>query len=157
MSGYLDKLFADFDESAARAELTEAQHRLEKADETMAAAAKERDDARGDVQALDGMIAAYRRHMGVPTAQGRLIENGETNGTPKRGRAAIRELLAGSPDREWTTPLVAQELGLGKDATHGIQVALSRMFRNNELERPRMGVYKLPSGSAPGEEQRDRG
>lgn len=160
MTTYLDQLFADFDESAAHADLSEARNRLEQADATIAAATKERDDARGDIQALEGMIAAYRRHTGAPVAQqGRLIENGAASngGAPKRGRAAIRELVTESPDQDWTTRRVAEALGLGKDAEHGIQVALSRMFRDGELARPRTGVYRLPSVTSAGEEQRDRG
>lgn len=135
MTSFLDKLFKDFDEKAARQEL---------------------EMARRQAQSIQDLLVAWERwneQSGEVDAVGR-SSNGSTvtvqakpaNGRRGRaGRAVILEMMRQQgPDTEWTARAVREGLGLGEDADHGIQIALSRLKRSNDLERPRKGVYRLP-------------
>jgi hypothetical protein len=145
MASFLDNVFATFDEKTARREL---------------------EAARRQVQSIQELLAAYERWA---EGRGKAALNGSDAGAPTqpgsggRGRASrvlIMQLLQqGGEEMEWTTKDVRNGLGLGEDSDHGIQIALSRLFRSNELERPRKGVYRLPRDRShgPGEETEGMG
>lgn len=68
------------------------------------------------------------------------------NGTPARGREAIRALLREMPEVDrWTIQTVLRQLvkrgWADEDDEHSVGVSLSRMFRAGELYRPAHGVY----------------
>lgn len=66
---------------------------------------------------------------------------------PFRGREAVRKVIEQTPDRsKWTIPeMLAAIQKRGWIAnTHAVQVNLSRMFRDGELEKDGVGVYVVP-------------
>jgi hypothetical protein len=137
----LDKVYEDFDADKAQRELHAAQ---------------------AQVETLKDLLVGWERWQ--------RDRNGNASGpAPKRrgktGRAQILLLMEGAeeegiaePAAEWTTPEIREGLGLDESADHGIQVALSRLFRDGKVERVRQGVYRLPpSGASGGEENGDSG
>lgn len=67
---------------------------------------------------------------------------------PFRGREAIRRVIASEPNRQtWTIPeMLDAILKRGWTAnTHAVQVNLSRMYRDGELEKGGTGVYVVPN------------
>jgi hypothetical protein len=69
-------------------------------------------------------------------------------------RTAIIDFLADGAERHTDVIRAAlTDKGVIADSeaqAHSLQVTLSRMYRKNELERPRKAVYKLPSAAADG-------
>ncbi len=72
------------------------------------------------------------------------------NGQGKRGRDAIRHIVATTDRREWSIPdmlAAIHERGwIGN--THSVQVNLSRMHRDGEFGKNGMGIYVVPDASA---------
>jgi hypothetical protein len=144
MVSVLDKLYADFDEEEARQELEDAKRRVRDLQEALALFERYRD------QGVD--VVASDRQGRVVTAQAKFRAS---NG--KRGRTSRAEILSlirqSDPRKKWTTPRIRDALGLGPEADHGIQVALSRLTRDSQLRRLKMGVYKAsPRAATQGEE-----
>lgn len=135
MRSFLDKLFRDFDEAAARRELELAKGQVQAIQDTLAAY-----EQWNQGQGIDIVATDEQGNRTVAQAKAKARANGTAGGRP-----VIRNLMRQrGPGVEWTTPSIRDALGLSPDADHGIQVALSRMKRDGELERPRMGVYRLP-------------
>ena len=147
MASFLDTLFADFDEKAARRELDQARRQVQSIQELLTAWERwsESDPANGAVQ------------KGTPKAPPSSSKS-NNGGRGRASRVVIMQLIRRhGAQAEWTTKDVREGLGLGEEADHGIQISLSRLFRANELERPRKGVYKLPQNRANGEGEESEG
>jgi hypothetical protein len=142
----LDKVYEDFDAEKAHRELTAAQAQVETLRDLLTGWERWRQDRNGD-------------------AHGEAVTKVPTRRRGQSSRAQILGLMAGAeeegiaePAAEWTTPEVREGLGLDESADHGIQVALSRLYRDGKVERVRQGVYRLlPSGASEGEENGDSG
>lgn len=135
MTSFLDKLFKDFDEKAARQELEMARRQAQSIQDLLAAWERWHEQVGGPDQVKQGS-------NGATSAKQAKTSNGRRG---RAGRAVILEMMRQhDSDAEWTTQTVREGLGLGDDADHGIQLALSRLKRSDELERPRKGVYRLP-------------
>lgn len=156
---FLDKVFASFDEREAVQERDRALERMQKAEAEVNLAMSQLEDAQREFVTINETITAWERWSGQSlTPEEAEVSHTGNGGEGTGGRAAIRTLLAAhSRHREWTTPSVAEAMGLGKEHHHAIQVHLSRMARDGELLRPRKGVYRLlPEGRSPeGEGTRD--
>lgn len=138
---FLDKVFSSFNAQLAVKERERAAELLDQRKRELTHAGERYNEAVQSYTAITEMINAWERWSGQSVSPE--PENGQREGTG--GRAAIRKLLSEHPpDREWTIPEVAEALGLSKQQHHAIQVHLSRMARDNELVRPRKGVYRLP-------------
>jgi hypothetical protein len=66
---------------------------------------------------------------------------------PFRGRDAIRQILSETPEkRTWTIAEMLEAIlrrgWVGN--THSVQVNLSRMYRDGELDKESVGVYAVP-------------
>lgn len=117
-------------------------------------------ELRDERTTLDAIIALYEQALAYKEQRGEADEHEESgsmehqphersapNGEIKRGRDAVRAVITSEPaGKHWRIPDVVKALHArgwpGND--HSVQVALSRMRRSGELERPDMGVYRLP-------------
>lgn len=147
-TGFLDKVFAGFDEREALEARKRCLERMEKAQTAVEFAMQQADHSQRELSAINETILAWERWSGqrlTPVTPVTEADHGTNGSGGTGGRAAIRKLFAEHfPDTEWTTPTVAEAMGLGKEHHHAIQVHLSRMARDGELLRPRKGVYTLP-------------
>jgi hypothetical protein len=143
MASFLDTLFASFDEKTARAELENALRQVQSMKDTLAAYEQWREGTAGS-RSHGGEASRTTTH----SASG----SDSTSSSTGRGRASrvlIMELIRREgPGVDWTTKAVREGLGLEENSDHGIQIALSRLYRSDELERPRKGVYRLPRNRA---------
>jgi hypothetical protein len=142
---FLDRVFANFDEQEALEDYARAEREMHDANTGLKAAVEKAEKARHDFIVIEETVDAWERWSGRKIRATAEAEH-QANGGGTGGRAAIRELLRQhSPDKEWTIPTVADAMGLAKEHHHAIQVHLGRMARDGELQRPRKGVYRLPS------------
>jgi hypothetical protein len=143
MASFLDTLYADFNEKTARAELDNALRQVQSMKDALAAYQQWKE---GRSESSNGSDGAGASQAPKSSPAGSASSNG------RRGRASrviIMQLIRREgPAVEWTTKAIREGLGLDEDADHGIQISLSRLFRANELERPRKGVYRLPRDRA---------
>ncbi len=68
--------------------------------------------------------------------------------TPRQRREAVLAVLRRDPDREWTTDEIKQGIdaqGVSFEGGTPLKGILFRMTQANAIERPRIGVYKLPA------------
>jgi hypothetical protein len=91
----------------------------------------------------------FKTEGGVSVATAEITSTGTVVGEIPRGRTAVRLVLNAYPhDRKWRARDVLNVMIESGWATekdlHSVQVALSRMFRKKELQRPEQGVYRLP-------------
>jgi hypothetical protein len=110
--------------------------------------ANERERVEVDLAKANEILAMKRRWQ-------KPAPSSSTHGAaPRRGREAVRAIINEDPTRQWRPPDVLDALiergWADEDDLHSVQVSLSRMFRNEELERPRRGVYRLPRVAAHG-------
>jgi hypothetical protein len=78
---------------------------------------------------------------------GRHLPGAKPTNPPFRGRDAIRRVIAQTPARRnWTIPDMLDAIHKrGWTAnTHAVQVNLSRMYRDGELEKDGVGIYAVP-------------
>ncbi|HWC48979.1 MAG TPA: hypothetical protein VG448_08880 [Solirubrobacterales bacterium] len=78
-----------------------------------------------------------------PVRQTRVFEAS----APFRGRDAVRQVIRETPEkRTWTiSEMLEAILKRGwAGNTHSVQVNLSRMYRDGELDRESVGVYAVP-------------
>lgn len=124
----LDKIYEDFEPEKAQRELHAAQAQVETLRDLLAGWERWQRDRKGN--AFDP--APKRRGKTSKVQILRLMAGAEEEGIAE-------------PAAEWTTPEIREGLGLDESADHGIQVALSRLYRDGKVERVRQGVYRLPA------------
>jgi hypothetical protein len=86
--------------------------------------------------------------LGFPFAAAGGVPLNET--IPATRREAIEAVMKSDPERAWrlsevrATLIARGWLPDTEESNHRLQVAVSRMFKRKQLERPQTGFYKLP-------------
>ncbi len=71
-----------------------------------------------------------------------------SSSTPEKRREAVLTILRRDPDREWTMDEIKRgidEQGVSFEGGTPLKGILFRLAQANVIERPRLGVYKLPA------------
>jgi hypothetical protein len=148
----LDRAVTAFDDH-----VTGTQDQIEQMERDIVAKREALADARRNREMYANYRAIVLHLRGLPAAEAAATAAVATT-EPDDGRArsrrgakhgAILEYLSDGAARhknEIREALIAEGI-MGETAgeSHTLNVTLSRMYRNDELERPRVGVYKLPS------------
>ncbi len=83
-----------------------------------------------------------------PTSSVQVTVAPKASTTPGERRDAILSVLQRDPSREWTTDEIRgalNELGVSFEGGTPLKTLLFRMKDAGTIERPRLGVYKLPA------------
>lgn len=147
----LQKRIRDLD--ARIAELRESEHELRR---ERAALTVEREQSQEALDFKQRWLDIAQRVAMLQTPVSGFDDGRDPDEKPRRGRDSVRALMRNFPrETEWTAPRVLEELvkrdWADRDDTHAVQVNLSRMAREGELDRPARGVYRLPPVKAEGQ------
>jgi hypothetical protein len=138
MTGKVEKWLESLPEESIEVELDELRHQAKEINRAI----EIREQALGMKRTFTNERLDPRRGN-WPVRQTRVFEASP----PFRGRDAIRQVIRETPEkRTWTiSEMLEAILRRGWTGnTHSVQVNLSRMYRDGELDKESVGVYAVP-------------